>query len=285
MIIFITNNEKTWAGCVHYEIIESIIFKYNIIISKKKHKTDQLVLFFEHNNDYKTYLKKKYPRIIFKNIHIYDYKIECTIYPSSYNEIKNRDPKKYFYISHRVYKKFLNMSNIYFLTPLCNNKRYIYANILPYTDKKIKSAVPIYVIQGSIDKSRRNYNLLEKILKFKTNFKYKIKVVGKGKLDAKFNKYNDKLIIKNNLSFSMYHQQFLNCYCIIPLILKQSHPKYYLNTLTSTINYGKAYNLKFLIDIDLQKIYKLNNVEIFNNEDDIVEAFEKTLQKFYKKNV
>ena len=43
-----------------------------------------------------------------------------------------------------------------------------------------------------------------------------------------------------------------------------------------------AYNLKTLIDKDLQEIYKLKNVEIFNDDNDIVEKFNNTLQDFYK---
>ena len=52
--------------------------------------------------------------------------------------------------------------------------------------------------------------------------------------------------------------------------------------MTSSINYARAYNLKCLIDNDLQKIYNLSNVEVFNNEGNIVEAFKKTLNDFYK---
>ena len=40
--------------------------------------------------------------------------------------------------------------------------------------------------------------------------------------------------------------------------------------------------LKSIIDKDLQKIYKLPDVEIFNDINDITTAFKKTLEDFYK---
>ena len=42
--------------------------------------------------------------------------------------------------------------------------------------------------------------------------------------------------------------------------------------------------MKCLIDKDLQDIYKLSDVEIFNDENDIVKAFQNTLEQFYSKN-
>lgn len=108
-------------------------------------------------------------------------------------------------------------------------------------------------------------------------------MLGRGSLPEKLQKYKDRIIVKSNLSFTNYHKEFTKCYCILPLITKNTHPHYYKNKLTSTINYTKAYNLLCLIDKDLQDIYKLNNVELFNNENDICEVFEKTLLSFYNK--
>ena len=94
-------------------------------------------------------------------------------------------------------------------------------------------------------------------------------------------KYKDKIVIKKNLDFINFHKQFLDSYCLLPLITKQSHSKYYTFKLTSTINYDRGYKLKCLIDKDLQNIYNLDNVEIFNDIDDISSAFENTLETFY----
>ena len=110
---------------------------------------------------------------------------------------------------------------------------------------------------------------------------FKIKLLGRNELDNSLKKYKDKIIFKKNLSFVDYHKEFNDCYCILPLITKKSHPQYYNKKLTSTINYATGYNLKCLIDKDLQDIYNLENVEIFNDQNDIVDKFKKTLQDFY----
>jgi hypothetical protein len=96
------------------------------------------------------------------------------------------------------------------------------------------------------------------------------------------NIFKDKIIIKKNLAFEEYHKEFSDVYCIIPLITKNTHPSYYKNKMTSSINYARAYKLKCLIDKDLQDIYELPDTEIFTNESNIVEAFKKTLNDFYK---
>ena len=78
------------------------------------------------------------------------------------------------------------------------------------------------------------------------------------------------------------HREFLNAYCILPLISKNTHPHYYNKKLTSTINYVRGYKLKCLIDKDLQEIYNLEDVEVYNDINDIVYHFKKTLDDFYK---
>ena len=102
------------------------------------------------------------------------------------------------------------------------------------------------------------------------------------KLPENLEKYSHKIILRNNLNFIDYHKEFLDVYCILPLITKKTHPQYYNNKLTSSINYCIGYNLKCIIDKDLQEIYNLNNVEVFNDENDIVHSFRKTLIDFYK---
>lgn len=166
----------------------------------------------------------------------------------------------------------------FFLTPLANN--YVIADKLPFTDNKVKINIPIYIIQGNITSDRRYYKLLEKILDENYEHNFKIKFVGRGNLPEGLKKYSDKIILKNNLNFIDYHIEFLDAYCILPLITKKTHPAYYKDKLTSSINYSIGYNLKCIIDKDLQNIYNLNNVEIFNDENDIVNSFRKTLIAF-----
>jgi hypothetical protein len=289
MIIYIYNN---WP--CHYEIIISIIEKYDKILSIEKDNNNVIYLSYIKNDSFTKYIKEIYTNIIL-NIHEsgtcsyfeqiqekYDYFIDCSTYEYKDGYSTNIiDDNKHFYIAHDISDNLLKKNNVYYLTPLCNNNKYIYCDILPYQNNKIKSLIPIYIIQGNIEKERRNYELLLKILDYKYNYKYKIKIIGRGKLPDSFNKYSDIIDCKYNCDFINYHKQFLDCYCIIPLITKESHPQYYTNKLTSTINYGKAYDLKFLIDQDLQDIYKLENVEIYT--DNIIDAFNKTLEDFYKK--
>lgn len=285
MILFINNNTP-----IHNEIIESIIVKYKEIIGKDVDFSK--IYLYAVNEHLKKYIKSQYPEIILSKPTKFDYYINATIYPldlekpsllknsSLINEIQLHSDT-YYYISHTIDNIFNNVKNVLYLTPLA--KRFIYADVLPFSDeKKMNQPYPIYCIQGNITEKRRNYTLLENILKNNYKFKYKIKIIGRGSLPPKLNKYKKKLIVKNNLNFIDYHKEFLDCYCILPLILKKSHPTYYHNKLTSSINYARGYKLKCIIDEDLQKIYHLPNATIYHNENDIVQAFNKTLKIFYK---
>jgi len=70
----------------------------------------------------------------------------------------------------------------------------------------------------------------------------------------------------------------------ITFISKETQPGYYYNKLTSSINYARGYKLKCIIDKDLQEIYKLDNVEVYRDINDIESCFINTLENFYKKN-
>ena len=270
----------------HYEIIESVINKYDILLNISKNSNDIIILNICSNDSFTNYILSKYKNIkkctIYDNN--YDYYINCTIYDKNSTIIKH--DKKYLYIAHEITEKLKTFSNVYFLTPLCKTNNFFYADILPFSEQKKKTKVPVFIIQGNLSDSRRNYKLLDKILAYqdKTDLKFYIKILGKGSLDAKYNNYK-KLIIKSNLDFQDFHKEFLDAYCIIPLITKSSHSQYYKNKLTSTINYGKGYNLKFLIDKDLQDIYNLESVEIFIDETDFLRKFIKCVNDFHLFNV
>ena len=253
----------------HYEIIETIINKYDILLNIVKKKNDIIILNIIKNDSFISYILSKSKNIKLCTIDDfdYDYFINCTIYENNLNGIIKDN--KYIYIAHEITENLKKHENVYFLTPLCNTNKFFYADILPYSEQKKKNKVPIY-------------KLLDNILNYqdKTNLNYYIKIIGHGSLDSKYKNYK-KLIIKENLEFKDYHNEFLDAYCIIPLITKESHSIYYKNKLTSSINYGKAYDLKFLIDKDLQDIYNLTNVEIFINEIDFLKKFIKCINDFY----
>ena len=82
------------------------------------------------------------------------------------------------------------------------------------------------------------------------------------------------------MNFQDYHKEFLDAYCVLPLITKASHPHYYKNKLTSSVNYILAYNLLTIIDKEFQDIYHFDKAIIFNNENDICDAFRKSLDIF-----
>ena len=184
------------------------------------------------------------------------------------------------YIAHEITDRLKTNPNVYFLTPLSKKNIFI-ADILPYNNEKKKSSIPIYIIQGNLNHGRRNLNLLIKILEQTYNFDFMIKLIGKGRIPRELIKYKNKIIVKADLSFEEFHKEFLDVYCILPLISKKTHPHYYTNKLTSTINYARGYKLKCLIDKDLQDIYNLPDVEIYNDINDIVKGFKNTLKEFY----
>tara|TARA_Y100000389_G_scaffold195591_3_gene227245 strand:+ start:2786 stop:3622 length:837 start_codon:yes stop_codon:yes gene_type:complete len=266
----------------HYEIIESVIVKYDQILKINKYNMEVIIyLHIIDNKIFTEYIKSKYPNIIFDKIDNYDYCINCTIYDHLYNMIDN-DISNKKYISHEITDRLKTNPNVFFLTPL-SGKNFIYMDILPYSDYKIKSNIPIYLIQGNIDSNRRYFNLLSKILEKTYKYDFKIKLIGRGNLPKEFLKYKSKILLKNNLNYIDYHKEFSDIYCILPLISKKTHPQYYTKKITSSINYAKGYNLAVLIDKDLQNIYNLERVYIYNNIDDIDKIFENTLFDFYKK--
>lgn len=268
--------------CYHLEIIESLIIKHKEIIkvdaseiylSLAKPRGDDDKEYYHLIPPFVKYLKEKYPKIKHEVPKHYDYFINATL--KNKYDILGKDKNTYFYISHRTCN-FKDNENVFCLTPL--SKRYIYADILPFADTmNLNKSIPIFIIQGAKRPSKRNFKLLDNIISKSYKYKFKIKWAGNGKLPQKYEKCVESL----GGDFYQYHKHFLDCYCIIPLITKGKNPDYYCKKLTSSINYAKGYKLKCLIDKDLQDIYNLPDVEIFNNENDIHISFEKVLIKFY----
>ena len=263
----------------HYEIIESVIVKCNHILNIDLTEKLDIYLIIHHSASFIKYIKNKYPNIKFQKIVNYDYLINCTVYDKDIVNLDNKMKNKK-YIAHEMSPRLKENPNVLFLTPFINN-RFLEADILPFSFNKIKTKIPVYIIQGNLNPKRRNYDLLKKILDQNYKYDFIIKLIGKGDLPLSLIDYKDKIILKNNLNFIDFHKEFLDTYCILPLISKKSHPNYYKKKLTSTINYAKGYNLKCLIDKDLQNIYNLEDTEIYNDINDISCAFEKTLIKFY----
>ena len=261
-ILFIDNDYEA-----HYEILESIIVKYKELIGNIEIDTIYLSTKVQ-NSSFSNYISKKYIHIILGRPTAYTYYISATLYPKDYNAIKQNNIKTHFYISHRVDEIYNDAENIFYLTPLAS-KNVFKADILPYKESLQKPKEPIFIVPG--DFGRRNISLLKKILSGNYERKFKIKIFGKNTIED-FNDIRVKKCI--NYDWTNYHREFLDCYCILPLITKASHPEYYTTTLTSSINYISGYNFKSIVDSDLNKIYDIPNAYVFNNEDDICIAFE-----------
>ena len=279
MILFIENNVH-----FHYEIIESLLVHYHRLLPISCKESVMIHLSVLDNTSFIHYIQEKYSNVKVSIPNKYDYYISATIFDIDYLTIP-KNSLTHFYISHEITERLKELSNVFFLTPLSLTSsiryKYFIANHLPFTEKKIISKIPIYIIQGNIKHSRRYYKLLKIILDANYEYPFIIKLVGRGYLLEELQEYSDRLVVKNNLEFTDYHSEFLDAYCILPLITKKTHLQYYQYKLTSTINYSIAYGLKCLIDQDLQEIYHLPNVEIFQDETDIVHAFKKTLNDFY----
>ena len=265
----------------HYEIIESVIVKYHEILNIDISTKVEIYLEIYNNPSFQKYITNKYPKIKFKNIKDYDYYINCTIYDKDFDKLDNSKQSVKRYISHNISERLKTNPNVYFLSPLSKNQ-YIYTDILPYSNEKKISSIPIYVIQGNLNEGRRYLELLNKILDQSYEYDFIIKLIGRGHLPKKLDKHKNKIVLKNNLNFIDYHKEFLDAYCILPLISKKTHPQYYNNKLTSSINYARGYKLKCIIDEDLQEIYKLDNVEVYRDINDIESCFINTLENFYK---
>lgn len=262
---------------VHFECIESIIVKYKEILGIDKTAKIHLLL-HRPNESFVKYIKHKYPKIMFSRPTKYDYHIVSTTYDIHYDEIEKNVANK-FYISHDVSDRMQKLSNVRFITPL--GRSFYYADCLPFAEDKIKSDIPIYIIQGNITNERRNYSLLVDILKKEYDYDFKIKMLGKGNgLPAELIPFRDKIILKTNLDFISFHKEFIDAYALIMPTTKQSQPQYYKNKLTSNISYAKGYSLTSIIDKELQDIYQLDNAYTYG---DISKAFEQSLKDFYNR--
>lgn len=272
----------------HYEILESLIVKYKTIIGNIDIKCIHLICSF-YNKSFKEYLANKYPHLRWdlprkdsKNI---IYTIHATFYPDE----KIIHNKNHFYISHSIDETIKGLDNIYVLTPFLS-RNYFIPDILPFQNNtKRQGQFPIYIIQGNFEKHRRDYQLLEQILKSSFKYRFEIRMIGRGKIPNELQSYTGKNVkFYLNLSFQEYHRLFLDAYCILPLLSIEKTPQYYKNKLSSSISYIRGYKLKALVDKKIAKIYQLVDVETYDSRQNFKNAFENTLFQFYnpsKKNV
>ena len=108
--------------------------------------------------------------------------------------------------------------------------------------------------------------------------------MGRGKIPNELKKYNDKLIFKRYYRFVDFHKEFLDTFCILPLIDDSFQHNYFNNTLTSSISYGLGYNLLFLCHTKLKNIYKLKKCINYDLNNSICKQFYNCLL-YFKNNI
>jgi hypothetical protein len=304
----------------HYEIIESCmvkvneIFDYEILNNNRNKINIKFEIQYHPEPSFEIYLLEKYKdkididitfiaiesKFLYINLPINDIKYDYVLYITTslyyLKELMKKVKNKSRFICHDFcpdsfndsYKDLeYNKKNILFLTPIAKNFKSLVCDILPFVENIKKNKVPIYVIQGNLDVSRRYFELLKKLLdKCDFELPFKIKLVGRGPLPCILNKveYEKYLICKSDLNFIDYHKEFLDAYCILPLISKEMYPQYYEKRLTSSMNYGKAYKLYFLIDNDLNDIYKEKKAFVYDSKsfESFYSKFKESLNNFYK---
>lgn len=267
------NNNRTF----HLEVIESLIVKHEEIVKKQ---CDEIILNLHPHSDpsFIKYIIDKYNNVHLGHSDNPDYQIHATCYKGDIEQI-NQLGDNHFFICHTFDDDTRKNDNIFYLTPLAK-RNYFKPNILPNI-QKIKTEVPVYVVQGNIESGRRKYSLTIDILENTKDLQYELRFIGRGRLYQDIAKY-EKVKHFANFPFIEYHQAFHDAYCVLPLITKESNPHYYESGLTSTISYITGYNFPCIIDADLQSIYNLDNAYVFEKEEDLVSAFIKSHEDFYK---
>jgi hypothetical protein len=268
----------------HYEIIESIIQKYDQFTKIPKSEKDIVSLQIVPEKSFFSYISSKYPAISINKSLFFEVDIifNISIYDTDFEMIKRNKILNVIYICHEITPRMKELNNVFFACPF-QNVPYIPLTILPFQEKIIKSSIPIYIIQG--DFSRRNLNLIDLICNIKTDFKFKIKLLGRG--ISNLVPIKDKLEIYENLPFIEYHKHFTNAYCLIPCVNKLQFPRYYKDKLTSSIHYGIGYNLHFLIEEELYSLYNTPKSFVYNckSESSLESCFIVSLKNYYKTNI
>lgn len=283
----------------HYEIIESLLYQLDFITNSKC--TDIIIYVHVVKNDsFETYIKSKHPRIIFGTPLRYDILIFATVYPFSENKKKEiiipkdktektvseivPNSSNVFYIFHEYDKNFKDLKNVRFLTSFSKKQR-IYTHVLPFQDeiRNFDNEIPIFAIQGNLWSRTRNWKSLVPILEMDDR-NFFIKLIGRGELPDILVPYRHKIILANNLDFISYHREFLNVFCLLPLVSPEWTKQYFKNKFTSSISYIKGYGLYSIMHKKLHRLYpEIKNVYSYTNQKGFENQFKKLLDIFYQR--
>lgn len=298
MIIKIVNNVS-----YHYEILPSVIERYDKILKLDKKGNDDIILLdVVYDKSFMEYIERNYGNRVNivssltslsehepERLDV-DYVINCTFY-DRYVEMNNLgiylegdgsssmyilgDMRSY-YICHDVSERLRSCMNVYFMFPfggidMC--PRYFVADVFPYSHLSfgsgIGSGVKVFVVQGNICESRRKYYLLRLVLDG-IECGYRIRVLGrlrKGRVLPEYLLGDDRVELCLNYDYDAYHRAFIGCDYIIPLVNRED---YYNGKLSSSVNYGIGYGLCFLVDRRLSDVYGLGryNSVLYDGDDD-----------------
>lgn len=318
MNILISNNVP-----FHYEIIESVILKYDEIFNIQKAQNDKIFLKLEKdifemppNLNYDifiNYISNKYKNIIIindLNNLSFDYEVHCTAQHSRAKDTHGGvrpaqmiNSKNIVYIAHCVDDELLNIDNVLFLSKFNRNdipnNRVFIPSIIQYSDIKIKTKVPTFIVQGSFTRSKfdatRDYAIIDKILSEKYDKDFNIKFIGRWKENSidyseflnlnTINPYNKpKISIKLNQNWNDFCLNFISADVIIPSISKNNNPNYFEKEMTSSFIYANSHDIKVFADQDFFDVYKIDKSKHrVYNQDNICEKFNDLLNELYQK--
>jgi hypothetical protein len=208
-----------------------------------------------------------------------------------------------YYIFHNYRPNIATPDNIFFLSPHCSVNRpnnYFIPDVLPFSAKSVSYTdrprqIPIsegawILVQGRL--TRRVPALIKILNKF-------ICATITGQVgNTQIQPANLVILTKSNSldietalnihmitnsDFWEFHQWAAKCNIIATLVSKQTHNKYYTSKLTSSISYGLAYQMRFLIDRELNDIYFPDTKEISEKQTNkITHGIYTTRQEFIK---
>lgn len=313
--ILISNNVP-----FHYDIIQSMIEKYDELLKIEKDSSDTIDLYMVDDYSHvtpnlnfiqlKRYLSQKYKIRFIDSVDysIYDYEIHGTAAKQSAPETDGGirpehmiDDNKRVYISHDVDEELLSFSNVMFLSNFGREDipmdRIFIVDRLPEVCVE-KNIIPNIVIQGSFVRSKfdrtRDYSILEDILSIDYELDFKITIVGAWhQPDFNINEFIDmpritdsnknRINVLLNKDWKTFNSICANADLIAPLVSKKEQPHCFSNKITSSIFYGRGYQVRMFVDDDFVKAYNLTPEQsVVYNRDRIQDSFKEFLEDFYK---
>lgn len=309
--ILISNNVT-----FHYDVIESAVAKYDVLLGITKHEDDKLDvhilpdsghvvpnLIYEHLVEM---LKTKYSVKVINEVDYsqYDYEIHCTasatdapVTDGGIRPNNMRTDGTTAYISHDVNDELLAFPNVFFLSGFGRSdipkRRIFIVDKLPEVTKQTYDK-PNFVVQGSFVRSKfdktRDYSVLEDILSYQYDHDFEIFLVGNWHLpnfdiDAFINRNTihhsniGKLRVILNTKFMYFNTLCASADAIIPCVSKSNQPWMFENKITSSIIYCRGYKVPVFADDDFINAYDLAENEYFRyDRNDMYSAFSAMLE-------